>query len=267
MSLEQVNIICFSPTQSTKKILQTIAAGITADKTETLDLTLPSSQTDSKIKICADLALIGVPVYGGRVPLAAVSRLQQLKAEGTPAAIIVVYGNRHYDDALLELNELSVNCGFKPIAAGAFVSEHSFSLAEYPIAQSRPDTEDLQKATLFGQELAKQLQAKTVLEQLAGKNIPGNYPYIERKPSPPFAPETDKEKCGNCRKCVVVCPTGAIDKRDNTMTDVESCILCGACVKVCEKEARAIKHPAFIETAQRLSSNFQTRREPEIFIG
>ena len=49
------------------------------------------------------LSIIGVPVYGGRVPVEAISRLQRLKANNTPAVIVVVYGNRDYNDAILEL--------------------------------------------------------------------------------------------------------------------------------------------------------------------
>ncbi len=266
MNSKQIKTICFSPTQSTQKIVQRIAEGISTNTADILDLTLPSKKFDSSIEIHADLALIGVPVYGGRVPLDAIKRLEKLQADDIPTVIIVVYGNRHYDDALLELHELAVNSGFKPIAAGAFIAEHSFSIEKYPIAKSRPDAEDLVKISAFANEIVEICKGEHVPLQLSSDAIPGNYPYIERKPSTPFAAETDKDKCGNCRKCVVVCPTEAINKKDNSITDPEKCILCGACIKVCEKQARAISHPAFFETAKRISTNFNARREPEIFI-
>lgn len=40
---------------------------------------------------------------------------------------IVLFGNRNYDDALIELRNLLEEDGFNTIAAGAFVGEHAFS--------------------------------------------------------------------------------------------------------------------------------------------
>ena len=267
MSINKVTSIYFSPTQSTRKIVQTIASKISDKATELLDLTLPAADKEEVAEINTDLAIIGVPVYGGRVPLTAVNRLKKIKVDNVPAVIVVVYGNRHYDDALLELHELAVNCGFKPIAGGAFIAEHSFSLEQYPIAKSRPDMFDLGEAESFAESLVKRYATGAVPRQLTSEDLPGNYPYIARKPSPSFAPETDKEKCGNCRKCVVICPTGAISKRDNSITNIDMCILCGACIKVCENDARSMNHPAFLATAKRISTNFNTRRVPELFLG
>jgi hypothetical protein len=54
-----------------------------------------------------ELVLIGVPVYAGRVPLEAVAKLRRLRVDRVPAVIIVVYGNREIEDALLELKDLA----------------------------------------------------------------------------------------------------------------------------------------------------------------
>lgn len=265
MNSKKVEIICFSPTKSTKKILETIALGISKQTAKILDLTLPSALSDSDIEISSDLALIGIPVYSGRVPLVAVQRLQKLKAKGVPAAIVVVYGNRGYDDALLELKDIAVSSGFKPIAAGAFIAEHSFSVSEYPIAKSRPDADDLNKARTFGEEIAKQLQSEKQSKFSSSLKLPGNVPYKERGESAGFSPETDKSICTICKKCIEVCPTGAISEIDG-LTDSGKCILCGACVKACISEARTARHPAFTDIAKRLSTNLQLRLEPETFI-
>jgi len=266
MNIDNVKIICFSPTKSTKKILTTIASGIGSQTADILDITLPSAAFFEKTAISADLALIGIPVYGGRVPLVAVKRLQQIKAEGIPAIVIVVYGNRGFDDALLELNNVVRGIGFKPIAAGAFIAEHSFSISEYPIAKSRPDAEDLHKAKAFGQEIANQLKKDNIPLLLTSLALPGNFPYKERGKSAGFSPETDSAICINCQKCVKACPTGAILASDTTVTDLDKCILCGACIKVCPQQARIAKHPAFKEISKKLSTNCQKRLEPETFL-
>ena len=82
-------------------------------------------------------------MYGGRLPADAVKRLSNLKGHNTPAVIVVVYGNREYEDALLELNDLAIEAGFKPVAAGAFIGEHSYSNKDSPIAHGRPDEKDI----------------------------------------------------------------------------------------------------------------------------
>ena len=51
---------------------------------------------------------------------------------------VVLFGNRNYDDALIELRDLLQADGFGCIAAGAFVGEHSFSRT---LGAGRPDGE------------------------------------------------------------------------------------------------------------------------------
>ena len=72
----------------------------------------------------------------------AVDAFEKIKGDKTPAVLVCVYGNRNYDDALLELKDISEANGFVPIAAGAFIARHSiFS----DVAVGRPDKEDLHK--------------------------------------------------------------------------------------------------------------------------
>ena len=263
MKFTNIKIISFSPTNSTKKVLQTIASGISSQAAELIDLTTPGSLPKKTREVSADLVLIGVPVYSGRVPLTAVNRLQKLTANNTPAVLVAVYGNRHYDDALLELNDIAIKCGFKPIAAGAFIAEHSFATEEYPIAKARPDVDDLIKAKQFGEDIVKKFIS---VESPDLVKVPGNSPYKERGPALGIAPDTDKDICIDCKKCVYVCPTSAIPASDPTITDASNCILCCACIKVCPVEARKVTHPKLVGLSKRLSENFQTRLEAEMFM-
>lgn len=261
-TFQSVKLICFSPTHGTRNLLEAITFGMSPQPTGLIDLTLPTSTPTKNREVVADLVLIGVPVYAGRVPLVAVERLQKLSAKGVPAVLVAVYGNRGYGDALLELNDIAVKCGFKPVAAGAFIAEHSFSTAEYPIATARPDAADLLKAKQFGAEVAKRLTAG----KITAIKVPGNFPYKEGMGSQGISPETDKSICIDCKKCVYVCPTHAISEEDVTITDVSKCILCNACIKVCPVAARQGKHPFFATLANKLSTNCQARLEPEYFL-
>lgn len=49
-------------------------------------------------------------------------------------------------------------------------------------------------------------------------------------------PNTDKEKCINCRKCVKICPKSCINK--DIITNKDECIVCMAYVKICPTFAR-----------------------------
>ncbi len=167
MEFSSAKLIYFSPTHTTKKIVQGIARGFPFDRIEYLDLTPPDTDRRVFPEIGNRLTILGTPVYAGRVPMEAVKRLRQIKALGTPVLIVVAYGNREYEDALLELRNLAAEQGFKPVAAGAFIGEHSYSTEEIPIANGRPDEADLKKAKEFGEMVFRKLKGISVTDETA----------------------------------------------------------------------------------------------------
>ena len=52
-------------------------------------------------------------------------KISFLKGNGARAVLLVVYGNREYEDTLLELSDVMEAAGFSPVAAVAAVAEHS----------------------------------------------------------------------------------------------------------------------------------------------
>jgi ferredoxin len=258
------NLIYFSPTKTTKKVVEAISTGIGAGDIKHFDLTLPKP-INSSISIAEDgLAIIGVPVYSGRVPVEAVRRLKRLKGSNTPAIIVAVYGNRAYEDALVELRDLVTELGFHPFAAAAFIGEHSYSTTEKPIAQNRPDAEDLLLAQSFGAKIREMLKNGNSIGSL--NNLPGNVPFKTIPVRPPISPTTIEAECNKCGICVSVCPTEAIEMKDVMETDITACILCCACVKECPTGAR-VNESDFIKTiSQRLFDNCSERKEPELFL-
>ena len=89
-----------------------------------VDLTERDLKMDEMSFDSEDICIIGCSVFGGRVPGIALSSLK--KASGGSASIlVVVYGNRDYDDTLLELKDTVQNAGFRCAAAIAAVAEHS----------------------------------------------------------------------------------------------------------------------------------------------
>lgn len=264
--MENIFTLAYSPTKTTEKVLKAIVEGYGGRDCGHFDLTVPASRRTALPPFPDCTVVIGVPVYGGRVPLVALDYLEKLQGNGQPVVLVAVYGNRHYDDALLELRDTVVAGGFKPVAAGAFIGEHSFSTEEYPTAEGRPDEADIKSAEAFGASVRKLLDDAKSLDEIAEPPIPGNRPYKERKPLPAGGPETDPELCTACGRCAPVCPVGAIDPKTPTVTDGEACTYCCACIKVCPVGARSLTMEPLRSFPAKLAELLKERRETETFL-
>ncbi len=266
MKIDEVRLIYFSPTRTTKSTLTAIAEGLGVDKVEHLDLTPPGADAGEFEEIRGELVIIGTPVHSGRVPLRAVKRLQRLRTKGGAAVIVVVYGNRAYEDALLELKNIVTESGFTPVAAAVFVGEHSFASETTPIANGRPDTQDLRKAKAFGKAVREKMERVGAHIEPRLLEVPGSFPYKERAKPSKVTPVTRKGVCTMCGKCVAFCPVAAITmENDSVVSDGNICILCCACVKDCPEGARVVEDPAARERTEKLSANCRERKEPETY--
>jgi ferredoxin len=268
MTIYIAQLIYFSPTRTTQQILTGIAQGIDMGDVVHLDLTPPGVQGRTFEVGKETIALIGAPVYAGRLPRVAVDRLYRVQGNGTPAVLVVVYGNRAFEDALLELKDIAEARDFVPIAGAAFIGEHSYSSEAMPIAPGRPDAADIAKAVAFGQQIREKL-AQMSHDNLPPLHIPGNYPYKERKPSTETSPTpiAIADLCTLCGDCATVCPTGAITVSDTVITKAAACIQCCACTRACPTSARVTEDPRILRTAAWLYENHSARKEPEVFLG
>ena len=260
---KQLNLLYFSATDRTAKVVKEIAKGINNPFKE-YNLSLPANRQQAFAFDSCDLVIVGVPVYGGRVPAFLADYLMKIKGNSTPAIFVTVYGNRHYDDALLELKNIFESNGFIGIAGGAFVGEHSNTTK---VGTSRPDTNDLQIAKRFGVQIKEKLEKNPNISQMPKLTVKGNFPYKDRKSTPPMLPETT-EKCINCAICAQHCPMSAINFTNFKDIDATKCISCSSCVKRCPVGAKSINHEIFKKITQGLVDNFSTvRHEPELFMG
>jgi len=266
MDITAARLLVFSPTGTTKKIAYAVAQGLQAAHIDCLDLTPPDAVARKPQAANDVLTIIGCPVYAGRVPAIASSRFRDVSGGGAPAVIIAVYGNRAYEDALSELRDLALEAGFKPLAAGAFIGEHSYSTQATPIAAGRPDEEDLRKAKEFGHAIRDKLRKAALSDRIDALQTPGGFPYKELRLMQGISPVVNEPPCARCGKCVSACPSAAIRAASPVSTDAKRCIRCCACVKACPAGARRMEDGRILQVAKHLSSACALRKEPEIYL-
>lgn len=249
----KITTLYFSATYTTRKVVEEVAKNISDDVVD-YDITNDTS-TDSVAIPVDELLVVGVPVYAGRVPAMAVERLRRFKGESTPAVIVAVYGNRHYDDVVLELHDIVSECGFHTVAAGAFVAQHSI----FPkVGKARPDAEDLVDIKRFSEKIAVLMASG-----FGAIEIPGNRPYKVPGGIPIWP--TASYKCAACGKCARLCPTGAIDPVSPRGVDKTKCIKCGRCIVVCPTKVRRFYGIKYSLAAARFNATFTARRENEMW--
>lgn len=259
----KVHGIFFSATGTTKTITEEILKGFSSN---TVRHDLLRRPLMTRIETGPnDLVIVGMPVYSGRVPPIALKSLQHLRGKNTPAIAVVVYGNRDYDDALLELkNTLEAN-GFVVVAAAAFIGQHAI----FPqVAAGRPDENDIGAVDAFSHQCATLLSGLDVMAVKGKLVVKGNHPYRE---PPPLAlhPTIDASICTACNRCVAVCPTKALnlDKNRKTVSRNDKvCISCAACIHVCPTGAQAFRGQQYEGFGEVFAEKMSARREPETFL-
>lgn len=246
----------FSATGTTETIIKAFMDD--AASSEYVDI---ASEFPERCFAADELVIVGMPVFGGRLPRVAPAHMAGLRGNGTPAVAIVTYGNREYEDALLELKMLLEAQGFKVVAAAAFIAQHSIAPT---VAAGRPDADDLVKVMDFASAVAKKLQAVENAAQLEGFTVPGNFPH---KPCNgiPYKPQAD-DMCIRCGTCAEKCPAKAIDPATPNLTDAILCITCMRCVAVCPVGARTLSRELVQTVTGKLNTICPTPKQPSIFM-
>lgn len=248
--------IVFSPTGGTRKV-SGLVTGALDGNTVTVDLTDNGQDFRAVSMTKDDVAVISVPSYAGRVPAVAVDRLGMVRGNGARAVLICVYGNRAFEDTLVELEDVAKRAGFRVVAAVTAIAEHSVARQ---FAAGRPDAQDVSQLAEFAQRIRQKLLDGDASEP----SIPGNRPY-KQAGGHSMVPQAT-ENCVSCGACAAACPVRAIDKDDPSQVDGEACISCMRCVSVCPQNARKLDPNKLAAVTQMLSKACVERRECEIFI-
>ena len=245
--------ITFSPTGGTKKSADLLSAAWN-EKTE-IDLMKREDDFSKYTFTGEDICLVAVPSFGGRVPAIATERLSQMQGGGAKAILVVVYGNRAYEDTFVDLEDTLKDHGFQPVGGAAVIAEHSI-MREF--AAGRPNAEDEVQLKDWSQKL------KAKAEQGGAVSFPGNRPY-KKYGALPMTPKADKG-CQGCGVCASRCPVGAIPADKPNETDAEKCIACMACIAVCPMQARGLNPVILAGAKMKLKKALEGRKENEFFV-
>ena len=291
-----ITAMYFSGTGTTKKVTAAIADELTESKIsqdETaagenpgsikagikpwqraadIDFTPPAARREIYRFTPDDLVVFGVPVIAGRVPNVLLKFLDTLQGGGALAVPVVLYGNRNFDDALIELRNILQDRGFYAIGAAAFIGEHSFSRT---LGAGRPDAQDMALVEELAHKTAEKVKglerAPEIPAYVAGCDpIRPYYTPRDRHGEPikdflKAKPVTDSDKCVKCGLCARLCPMAAIDPNDVSSV-VGKCIKCCACVKKCPKGAKYFDHEGYLYHQHELEELYARRADSEIFI-
>lgn len=248
--------ITFSPTGGTRKVADILTQALEGEYTD-VDLTDSHADRSAVGLTPEDLAVIAVPSYGGRVPGPAAQRLAEIKGNGARAVLVCVYGNRAYEDTLVELEDLAGQAGFQVVAAVAAIAEHSIA---HQYAAGRPDPEDEAQLRAFAQKIQEKLAAGDTAQPV----IPGSRPYKKAGGSG-LVPKPTKG-CTSCGLCAERCPVQAIDPKDPRNTDKDKCFSCMRCVTICPQGARKVSSVLLAGVDMMLKKVCTERKTGELYL-
>ena len=241
----------FSPTGGTENVAHQIS-GQWGQNAVKIDLSDAKTDFSQCVINEEDQVLIAMPSFGGRAPAVAMERLKQIAGNGARCTLVCVYGNRAYEDTLVEMEDAAKACGFRVIAAVAAVAEHSI-LPQY--ATDRPDETDKAQLADFAAQIAGKDSELT--------SLPGNRPY-KKSGGAGLVPKPTKD-CIKCGLCVEKCPVQAIDPA-SFAADAKKCIGCMRCVKQCPKDARKVNGLMVSVAGMAIKKACSVRKDNELYL-
>ncbi len=248
----------FSPTGGTQKVADTITE-VWGNEIQKVDLSKPDKDFSLVNVARDDLVLIAVPSFGGRVPAVVAERLAMINGNGAKCVIVCVYGNRAYEDTLIEMKDVAEKSKFSVIAAVTAIAEHSIM---HQYATGRPNQEDVKILMDYSKKILEKFICSNSSE--ATITVPGNSTY-KKAGAGGIVPKAGKD-CVSCGMCAKSCPVSAIDVKNPKITDSKKCISCMRCISICPENARKVSRALVAVASLAIKKECSTKKECELYI-
>ena len=274
MQISQLHTLYFSATGTTEKLVEAMAAVLSAHwglPVESHCFNLPQARELDYHFGPGSLVLCALPTYAGRIPNLLLPFLQsRVHGNGALCLPLVTFGNRNFDDCLIELRDVLEANGLRAVAAGAFACEHAFSRV---LGAGRPNAADLEEARGLARAAAEKIDALTAFPA-APVQVDGCTPirpyYTPRDRHGnkinilKVKPKTGAD-CDRCGLCVRLCPMGAISPDDPTQVP-GTCIKCCACEKHCPKGAKFFDDEGYLYHKSELEELYAAPQPNSLFV-
>lgn len=248
--------LIFSPKGGTKKAAKAMTSEW-SKTVETIDLSDASGNFGECVFQKEDIILIALPSYGGRVPGLAAERLLKMRGNAARCILLCVYGNRAYEDTLVEMEDIAKECGFTVIAAVSAVAEHSIM---HQFATGRPDEEDIRQLKAYAKDIHEKIKTGVVNMK---SRIPGSRPY-KKAGGAGLVPKVSSD-CDKCGLCAKQCPAQAIALHNVKDADSRKCISCMRCVAICPHSARKVNGVMVSIASLAIKKACSARKKCELF--
>lgn len=198
-------------------------------------------QIDPQLFQNLDLIGIGSPVFHMRLLEPLEKYLKQvlpLLQRPLKAFVYLTYGGITTGKAFLISTELLKQQNISIVGGMKVWGPHFFNHVEYPDVEANK-TVELFVSSLKANQY-RSLSWPKVIEMFSYQTwrVKAIYPlthWIGKTRELPI--HIDVEKCKKCGRCVIECPTGAMEMKDTVIYNNQKCIYCYHCTTVCKLNA------------------------------